>query len=94
MSMLADEADVVDLGLDWAPGFSTLGPAFFTEISPRPLPDPYWVGRSPALARELGLDPSWLHSPEGLAAFTGNVPVAGARPSPSWPAQTPNWWPL
>ncbi|MGO4391561.1 YdiU family protein [Variovorax sp. M-6] len=80
MSMLADEADLVDLGLRWAPGFSALGPAFYTELQPRPLPDPYWVGRSEGLARELGLDASWLHSDEGLAAFTGNLPIAGTRP--------------
>ncbi|MDM0107145.1 YdiU family protein [Variovorax sp. J22R24] len=80
MSMLADEADVVDLGLRWAPGFSALGPKFFTELNPSPLPEPYWVGRSSAVARELGLDESWLHSAEGLAAFTGNVAIAGTRP--------------
>lgn len=80
MSMLADEADLVDLGLRWAPGFSALGPAFFTELQPRPLPDPYWVGRSARMAAELGLDPSWLHSDEGLAAFIGNSPIAGTRP--------------
>ncbi|MGJ7510010.1 protein adenylyltransferase SelO [Variovorax sp. GT1P44] len=80
MSMLADEAEVVDLGLGWTPGFSALGPGFFTEITPRPLPDPYWVGRSTAVARELGLDEGLLHSAEGLAAFTGNVPIVGTRP--------------
>jgi uncharacterized protein YdiU (UPF0061 family) len=80
MSMLADEADVVDLGLRWTSGFSALGPGFFTELAPSPLPDPYWVGRSAAVARELGLDESRLHSGEGLAAFTGNVAIAGTRP--------------
>lgn len=80
MSMLADEADLVDLGLRWAPGFSALGPAFFTELQPRPLPDPYWVGASARVAGDLGLDPSWLQSDEGLAAFVGNSPVAGTRP--------------
>ncbi|WP_444814890.1 protein adenylyltransferase SelO [Variovorax davisae] len=80
--MLADEAETaqVDLGLRWAPGFSALGPAFFTELQPRPLPDPYWVGGSARVAAELGLVPSWLESDEGLAAFTGNAPVAGTRP--------------
>lgn len=80
MSMLADEAEVVDLGLDWTAGFSTLGPAFFTELRPTPLPAPYWVGRSAGLAREIGLDEARLDSDDGLAAFTGNVPVAGTRP--------------
>lgn len=80
MTMLADEADVVDLGLRWVPGFSGLGSQFFTELQPRPLPEPYWVGRSLLAARELGLDPSLLESDEGLAAFTGNAPIAGTRP--------------
>ncbi|MDM0013234.1 YdiU family protein [Variovorax sp. J22P168] len=80
MSMLADEADLVAPGLRWAPGFSALGPAFLTELQPRPLPEPYWVGRSGSAARLLGLDDSWLQSDEGLAAFTGNLPIAGTRP--------------
>ena len=80
MSMLADEAHAVDLGLRWAPGFSVLGPEFFSEVDPRPLPDPYWVGRSFSMARALGLDPAWLDSAEGLAVFTGNLPIAGSRP--------------
>ena len=80
MSLIAEETAAVDLGLHWVPGFSTLGPAFYTELQPRPLPDPYWIGRSVAAARTLGLDPAWLESDEGLAAFTGNLPVAGTRP--------------
>jgi len=80
MSILADEVDVVDLGLRWAPGFSALGPAFYSEISPRPLPDPYWVGHSQAVARDLGLDPDWQDSSDALAALTGNVRIAGTRP--------------
>ncbi len=80
MSTLAEDTDVVDLGLRWVPGFSALGPAFFTELRPQPLPQPYWVGRSEAMARELGLDSGWLASDEGLAAFTGNEPIAGTRP--------------
>ena len=76
MSMLADEADQVDLGLRWAPGFSALGPAFFTELQPPPLPDPYWVGGSAHVAAELGLDPAWLQSNDGLAAWPRGVHAA------------------
>jgi uncharacterized protein YdiU (UPF0061 family) len=72
--------EAVDLGLRWTPGFAALGPAFFTELPPQPLPQPYWVGRSQAVARELGLDGGWLSSDPGLAAFTGNAPIAGTRP--------------
>ncbi|MFC0593885.1 YdiU family protein [Ottowia pentelensis] len=60
--------------------FAALGPRFFTELAPAPLPDPYWIGRSAALARELGLDPDWLASDEALQWFSGNALPPGARP--------------
>ena len=80
MSLLAEDTPVADLGLRWKPGFSNLGPAFFTELRPTPLPDPYWVGRSEAVARELGLPPGWHESGDTLAALTGSMPIAGTRP--------------
>ncbi|KQW57385.1 protein adenylyltransferase SelO [Variovorax sp. Root411] len=80
MSLLAEDTEVADLGLRWKPGFAALGPAFFTELRPTPLPDPYWVGRSEAVARELGLPAGWHSSDGTLAALTGNLPVAGTRP--------------
>jgi uncharacterized protein YdiU (UPF0061 family) len=80
MSLLAEDTEVADLGLRWKPGFATLGPAFFTELRPTPLPDPYWVGRSDAVARELGLPPDWHASNATLAALTGSLPIGGTRP--------------
>ena len=80
MTLLADEAQVVDLGLRWAPGFRALGSAFYTELRPRPLPEPYWVGASAAVAQLLGLDPAQMDTQEALEAFTGNVLLAGSRP--------------
>ena len=67
-------------GPDWANSFATLGPDFYTELQPRPLPSPYWVGRNRALARELGLQDHWLESADTLAALTGNQPLAGTQP--------------
>ena len=67
-------------GLKWRHTFAALGPEFYTELAPTPLPAPYWVGRSRALARELGLQDSWLESADTLAALTGNQPLAGSRP--------------
>ena len=61
-------------------GFATLGPAFFTELRPTPLPDPYLVALNKPLSQELGLDPSHLVSPDGVDALTGSLPVAGTRP--------------
>ncbi|MFT4243033.1 MAG: YdiU family protein [Acidovorax sp.] len=74
------QASTADLGLDWKHGFATLGPDFFTELRPTPLPDPYWVGTSDGVARLIGLDVRQLRSDEALQAFTGNQLPAGARP--------------
>ncbi|HWI81235.1 protein adenylyltransferase SelO [Ramlibacter sp.] len=70
----------LDLGLPWHNSFAALGPAFFTELAPTPLPAPGLVCGNTALARELGLAPDLIGSPQGVAAFTGNLPLAGSRP--------------
>ncbi len=80
MNKPADASLDADLGLTWRNGFAELGPAFFTELAPTPLPAPYWVGRSQAVARELGLPDTWQDSPAALEAFTGNLRIAGTRP--------------
>ena len=67
-------------GPEWTHSFAGLGPDFYTELMPSPLPSPYWVGRNRALARELGLENEWLESAESLAALTGNQLLPGARP--------------
>jgi serine/tyrosine/threonine adenylyltransferase len=60
--------------------FAQLGSAFYTALSPTPLPSPYWVGRSQAMARELGLGDDWLESQEALQALTGNSLLPGSAP--------------
>jgi serine/tyrosine/threonine adenylyltransferase len=60
--------------------FAQLGSAFFTPLKPQPMPSPYWVGRSRALARELGLSDEWMQSQEALQALTGNALLAGSQP--------------
>ncbi|MDP3760381.1 MAG: YdiU family protein [Ramlibacter sp.] len=70
----------MDLGLPWQHGFAALGSAFHTELRPTPLPAPYPVCVNRALAAELGLDADLLASREGVEAFTGNLPIDGARP--------------
>ncbi len=70
----------LDLGLAWHHRFAGLGPAFHTELQPTPLPAPHLVALSEPLARDLGLDPETLRSPEAIEAFTGNRPLAGSRP--------------
>jgi serine/tyrosine/threonine adenylyltransferase len=53
------------LAVDWAPGGA---------------PSPALVVTNPGLAAELGIDPDWLHSEEGIATLSGNHVPAGARP--------------
>jgi len=80
MNRPVDMAASLDLGLAWHNRFADLGEAFYTRLAPTPLPEPHWVGTSPAVADLLGLDRDWLASPAALDAFTGNLPIAGAQP--------------
>ena len=66
--------------LRWNNRFAGLGPDFYTELQPTPLPSPYWVSRNEGMARELGLHEDWLGSQEALDALTGNAVLPGARP--------------
>src|SRR4051794_30418914 len=70
----------LDIGRRWQHDFHALGPAFFTELRPTPLPQPHLVSLNRRLAQALGLDPDLLSSPEAVAAFTGNALPAGSRP--------------
>jgi uncharacterized protein YdiU (UPF0061 family) len=70
----------LDLQLDWRNTFASLGNAFFTELQPTPLPAPYLVGLNEGLAAELGLPTDSLEATEAIAAFTGNLSIAGTRP--------------
>lgn len=65
---------------DWGHRFARLGPAFYTELPPTPLPAPHWIAHSRPLARELGLDEAWLRSEEALHTFSGNRVLPGMRP--------------
>ena len=69
-------------GLRWRrPALPALGPAFYTRLRPTPLPEPYWVGRSERLARELGLDADWFASDEALAGLHRQPAAARQRPA-------------
>ncbi len=60
--------------------FAQLGSAFFTALTPQPMAAPYWVGRSRAMARELGMVDAWLESDAALQALAGNALLPGSRP--------------
>ena len=81
MNLPAESATpTADIGLPWKHGFAALGPDFFTELRPTPLPAPHWVGTSTAVAQLIGLDADWLQRDAALQAFTGNTLLAGSRP--------------
>ncbi len=60
--------------------FAQLGAQFYTFLNSQPLPSPYWVGRSRAVAQALGLEDNWLESNEALQALTGNALLPGSQP--------------
>ena len=74
------ESSAPEHGLHFDNRFAELGPAFFTRLQPTPLPDPYWVGRSDATARLLGLDADWFASEAALVVLTGNALLPGMAP--------------
>lgn len=80
MNRCTDHHRQLDLGLTWRNSFSQLGDDFYTPVSPQSLPAPYWVGSSRTMARELGLDESWLASKDLLEALSGNCAIAGTQP--------------
>ncbi|MDQ3060633.1 MAG: YdiU family protein [Pseudomonadota bacterium] len=79
-NLTPDASNPADTRLKWAHSFAGLGAGFYTELQPRPLPSPYWVGRSRSLARELGLQDNWLDSDQALQALSGNQPLPGTKP--------------
>ncbi len=64
----------------WQHRFAELGPAFFTEVQPTPLPEPHLVGLNAPLAQALGLQPDLLRQDAAVRAFSGSLPIAGTRP--------------
>ena len=69
-----------DAPLTWRNRFAKLGTSFYTRLKPQPLPDPVWVSRNQALAREMGLDAQWFESSMALEALTGNRTLPGSDP--------------
>lgn len=65
------------------PAWAELGPTFFTDIPLHPLPQPHWVGISPAAAQWAGLPDGWADVPEALDVFTGNRAHTGSVPRAS-----------
>lgn len=63
----------------WNHSFAALGSAFYADIAPTPLSNPYWVGQSAAVAQLLNLPPDWYALEDALHAFTGNRLLDGTH---------------
>jgi uncharacterized protein YdiU (UPF0061 family) len=59
--------------INWQQGFSSLGPTFFSSVTPTPLPEVYWVAISDDVAKELGLSPNWDSENSNLQILAGNL---------------------
>jgi uncharacterized protein YdiU (UPF0061 family) len=68
-----------DHGLRWQHSLGKLGTAFYTELKPTPLPEPYWVGSSTQVGKLLNLPSGWNTSAHWLDALTGNLSLEGGR---------------
>ena len=60
--------------------YARLPDRFYARLDPTPVPKPGLIRLNEPLARELGLDPAALASPEGVAILAGNAVPEGAEP--------------
>ena len=60
--------------------YARLPGRFFARLTPTPVEGAKLVRLNRGLARDLGLDPAWLASSEGVAALAGNHVPQGADP--------------
>ena len=60
--------------------YVTLPERFYARQHPVPVADPGLVRVNRELARQLGIDPDWLESDEGIATIAGNHVPDGAEP--------------
>lgn len=72
-----------DAGLPWQNNFFGLGDDFYALQAPTPLPAPYWVANSQAVAQLAGIPSEWSNQPEWLQVLSGNRGLAGTAPSAS-----------
>src|SRR5829696_5465653 len=60
--------------------FSRLPDRFFARVAPTPVQAPRLVRLNTQLAVDLGLDPDWLASPDGVEVLAGKLVPNGAEP--------------
>ena len=60
--------------------YARLPDKFYQRLDPTPVAAPKLIRLNEPLARELGLDPAWLASSEGVAMLAGNAVAPGSTP--------------
>ncbi len=60
--------------------YARLPERFYTRLDPIPVRKPRSLAVNDGLASEMGLDPGWLRSEDGLAMLAGNAMPDGASP--------------
>jgi uncharacterized protein YdiU (UPF0061 family) len=60
--------------------YARLPDRFFAKIAPTPVAAPRLIKVNDSLARQLGIDPEWLASGDGVETLAGNRIPAGAEP--------------
>ncbi len=60
--------------------YSRLSEVFYSRLEPTPVAEPGLIRVNRLLAEELGIDPTWLASNEGVATVAGNHIPEGAEP--------------
>ena len=60
--------------------YAQLPPYFFSKSRPTPVKSPKLISANKNLALEIGLDPEWLESENGLAMLSGNKLPQGSDP--------------
>jgi uncharacterized protein YdiU (UPF0061 family) len=68
------------LRLPFDNSYARLPERFYARLAPTPVTAPRLVKLNRSLARELGLDPKTLASPEGVALLAGNRIAQGSEP--------------
>ena len=68
------------LNLHFDNSYAALPAHFFARVTPTPTAAPRLIKINDALAAQLGLDPDWLRSPDGIAMLAGTSVPAGADP--------------
>ncbi|HEX4158345.1 MAG TPA: YdiU family protein [Rhizomicrobium sp.] len=60
--------------------YARLPERFYARLAPAKVSAPRLIRVNAPLAQELGIDPDWLASPDGVAALAGNIVPEGADP--------------